>query len=123
MKPPKILVVEDEFIVAFDLAETVKDEGFALQGPFATVESARKCIAGDRPDCALLDVQLAGGEVYELADQLTRDGIPVVFHSGHAKSRDLVERYPGAAALEKPCPPAELIATLRESVEKAQIAA
>ena len=35
MARPTVLVVEDEFIVAFDLAETVRDEGFMLAGPFS----------------------------------------------------------------------------------------
>ncbi|HEX9806527.1 MAG TPA: response regulator [Alteraurantiacibacter sp.] len=121
-KPPKILVVEDEFIVAYDLCETVKDEGYAPMGPFGSVRTAEKALESERPDCALLDVQLVEGEVFELADRLINDGVPVIFHSGHARTSDLCDRYPGVTALEKPCPPSELIVALRLGVEKARTA-
>ena len=120
MKRPRILVVEDEFIVAYDLCETVKDEGFSPVGPFGSIRMAEQAIEEELPDCALLDVQLVEGEVFELADRLISHGVPVIFHSGHARASDLSERYPGTLALEKPCPPAELIVALRQGVEGAR---
>jgi hypothetical protein len=65
---------------------------------------------------------LVEGEVFELADRLINDGVPVIFHSGHARTSDLCDRYPGVTALEKPCPPSELIVALRLGVEKARTA-
>ena len=51
---------------------------------------------------AVLDVRLADGEVYPLADALIRAGVPIVFHSGHADKTELERSYPGARALPKP---------------------
>jgi len=76
-----ILVVEDEFIVAYDLAETVRDEGYVLAGPYSHGGEALKKLDRDHPDCAILDVQLADGDVFSLADALTARGIPILFHS------------------------------------------
>ena len=53
-------------------------------------------------DAAVLDVRLADGEVYPLADALISAGVPIVFHSGHANESDLSSAYPGARALPKP---------------------
>lgn len=119
MPRPTVLVVEDEFIVAFDLAETVRDEGFALAGPYAHGEEALEMLDRDHPDCAILDVKLADGEVYSLADELSKRGIPILFHSGHEVPRDLISRYPRARACSKPCPPSELLCNLREAVHQA----
>lgn len=122
MNRPTVLVVEDEFIVAFDLAETVRDEGFALAGPYAHGEEALEMLDQDHPDAAILDVKLADGEVYSLADELSARGIPILFHSGHEVPRDLIARYPTARACSKPCPPSELLGSLRDAVQTAQAA-
>jgi CheY-like chemotaxis protein len=122
MTRPTVLVVEDEFIVAFDLAETVRDEGFMLAGPYAHGEEALERLDNDNPDCAILDVKLADGEVYSLADELNRRGIPILFHSGHEVPRDLLARYPDAKACSKPCPPNELLDSLRDVVHVAKAA-
>jgi two-component system, response regulator PdtaR len=122
MERPTVLVVEDEFIVAFDLAETVRDEGFMLAGPYAHGEEALERLDNDHPDCAILDVNLADGNVYSLADKLTERGIPILFHSGHEVPRDLLARYPYARACSKPCPPCELLTNLRDVVDQAHAA-
>lgn len=108
--PPRILIMEDEFIVALDLSDMMQDLGFAVEGPYATVADGARALENARPDAAILDVQLADGEVFPLADVLVRLGVPIIFHSGHADSNALLSRYPGARSASKPCA-ANLIAT------------
>ncbi|WP_126173514.1 response regulator [Altericroceibacterium xinjiangense] len=115
---PTVLVVEDEFIIALDLSETVKDIGFALEGPFADKENAFVAIDQEMPDCAILDVHTADGEVYPLADALSEAGVPIIFHSGHVMPHELSERYPEAQAVSKPCPPDQLIDMLQRAVSQ-----
>ncbi len=112
----KILIVEDEFIVGLDLMETTKDLGFIAEGPFTTVREASAAAEAIGPDAAILDVQLEDGEVYPLADQLMRMGVPIIFHSGHANPRDLAKRYPGSLACGKPCSPDTLIQMLQQAI-------
>ncbi|MFC3592522.1 response regulator [Novosphingobium piscinae] len=102
--------MEDEFIVALDLSGMTEDLGYVVTGPFATLSEGVLAIQGQRPDAAILDVQLADGDVFPLADELTRMGVPIIFHSGHADSQSLISRYPGACSASKPCSP-DLIAT------------
>ncbi|HEY6815378.1 MAG TPA: response regulator [Croceibacterium sp.] len=117
---PKILVVEDEFIIALDLSETVKDLGYALEGPYADKEHAFIAIESELPDCAILDVFTGDGEVYPLADKLTEAGVPIIFHSGHVSPSEVRQRYPEAWACAKPCSPDKLIDVLQEAVEHAR---
>ena len=117
---PVVLVVEDEFIIALDLSETVKDLGYALDGPYADKENAFVAIDRQLPDCAILDVYTGDGEVFPLADALTEAGVPIIFHSGHVEPYQVHERYPEALACTKPCPPDQLICLLNEAVERAR---
>ena len=116
---PRVLVVEDEFIIALDLSETVRDLGFRVEGPFADKENAFIAIDHHMPDCAILDVKTADGEVYPLADALVDAGVPIIFHSGHIATADIAERYPDALACSKPCPPDRLISMIGDALEDA----
>jgi CheY-like chemotaxis protein len=118
---PKVLVVEDEFIIALDLSETVRDLGYALKGPYPDKQEAFLAIEDEMPDCAILDVFTGDGEVYPLADALTEAGVPIIFHSGHVSPSEMRQRYPGAWACAKPCSPDKLIDVLQEAVERARV--
>jgi CheY-like chemotaxis protein len=115
---PKVLVVEDEFIIALDLSETVQDLGYTLEGPFDGREKALAAIENDLPDCAILDVFTADGEVYPLADKLSAAGVPIIFHSGHVPPAEMRSRYPHAQACSKPCPPDRMIDMVQTAVGK-----
>lgn len=101
--PPRVLIMEDEFIVALDLSDMTHDLGFEVEGPFATLAEGQQAVAQARPDAAILDVQLADGEVFPLADMLRAMGVPIIFHSGHADASMLLRRYPEARSASKPC--------------------
>lgn len=107
---PRVLIMEDEFIVALDLSDMTEDLGFCVEGPFATIAEGKRALQQTRPDAAILDVQLADGEVFPLADMLIALGVPIIFHSGHADVSALLARYPEARSASKPCP-AEVIAS------------
>jgi len=108
--PPRVLIMEDEFIVALDLSDMTEELGFDVEGPFATIAEGARALEHFCPDAAILDVQLADGEVFPLADMLVRLGVPIIFHSGHADIASLLARYPEARSASKPCA-AELIAS------------
>ena len=120
LERPKVLVVEDEFIIALDLSETVKDLGYELEGPYAGNEDAFEGMGDELPDLAILDVFTADGEVYPLADKLSAAGVPIIFHSGHVPPEEVKALYPDAQACAKPCPPDRIIGALQEAAAKAQ---
>ena len=113
--PPRILIMEDEFIVALDLSDMAAELGFEVAGPFATLSEGVLAVRQSPPDAAILDVQLADGEVFPLADELVQLGVPIIFHSGHADSQVLHSRYPGARSASKPCSPEVIARYLREA--------
>ncbi|MEL1250909.1 response regulator [Aurantiacibacter gilvus] len=115
-----ILVVEDEFIIALDLSETVRDMGFRVEGPYANKDHAFIAIDQEMPDVAILDVLTGDGEVFPLADALTDAGVPIIFHSGHMRPSELQERYPMAQAAAKPCRPDRLMAMIEEARAQAK---
>lgn len=116
MKHPRVLVAEDELIVGWDLCDTMQEAGFETVGPCTDISSAMVALQTEKPDLAILDVQLADGEVHPLADLLMKENIPVIFHSGHFAPDDMVDRYPNASALSKPCPPATVIETAQQAL-------
>jgi CheY-like chemotaxis protein len=115
---PSVLVVEDEFIIALDLSETVQDLGYRVEGPYVSRANAFVAIDRELPDLAILDVYTADGEVFPLADALTAAGVPIIFHSGHVNPGEMQARYPHAKAISKPCPPDQLIGLLQLVLEQ-----
>ncbi|MEO6153053.1 MAG: response regulator [Croceibacterium sp.] len=119
---PTVLVVEDEFIIALDLSETVQDLGYTLEGPFDETRHALAAIEDQMPDVAILDVFTADGEVYPVADALTEKGVPIIFHSGHVPPQEMRDRYPDAQACAKPCPPGQMIDMVQQAVARIHVA-
>lgn len=115
---PRVLVVEDEFLIALDLSETLRDCGYTVEGPYANWEHALIAIDQHMPDFALLDIMTGSGEVYPLADVLEEAGVPIIFHSGHVPPKEVAERYPDAQACSKPCPPGDLIRMFTAAMEQ-----
>lgn len=79
-----ILVVEDEFFQAKDLAQALADAGARLVGPVPSLNAALEALEEGLPvDAAVLDINLRGRAVYEVADLLAERGIPFLFATGY----------------------------------------
>lgn len=105
----RILVAEDEFITAFDLCDTFEEAGYEVEGPHAGISSAMLACQKEKPDLAILDIELVDGPTFELAQTLIDENVPVILHSDRASAAALAARFPRAMTLAKPCPPAELL--------------
>jgi two-component system, response regulator PdtaR len=105
----RILLAEDEFITAFDLCDTFEEAGYEIEGPHAGICSAMLACRKGKPDLAVLDIELADGLTFELAQKLIDENIPVILHSERDEAQELAARFPRAITLTKPCPPAELL--------------
>lgn len=80
---PSVLVVEDNRLIAADLAMAVEACGCAVVGPMTAVAEGLALLERQRPDGALLDVALGAEWVWPLADRLAACGIPFVFVSAY----------------------------------------
>lgn len=110
-----IMIVEDEFLVALDIEGIVLDCGLSLHGSYATVKEAIDASKSTLPTCAILDVRLADGDVFPLADHLKFNKIPIIFHSAHANTSELLNLYPEARICQKPTSQDELSTALRDA--------
>jgi DNA-binding response OmpR family regulator len=79
----RVLVVEDEALIAILIEDVVQDSGGAIVGPVATLEKALKLAEEEDFDAAILDVTIRGGKVFAVAKLLQERGIPFVFASGY----------------------------------------
>ena len=112
----RILVAEDEPIVAFDLCDTVEEAGYEVEGPHSGVSAATQAFESGKPDLAILDITLDDGEVFALARQLEADNVPIIFHSGRLSREEVEEQFPSATTLVKPCPPAAMIDAVSDAL-------
>ena len=78
-----ILVVEDEFLIAMELESTLRRGGYQVLGPAPSVRVALELLQRDRPDAAVLDVNLAGERVTPVAEVLRSMSIPFILASGY----------------------------------------
>jgi DNA-binding response OmpR family regulator len=102
LKGSRILIVEDEYLLADDLSHALSDAGAEVLGPIASVEDATAFIAGEPSiDAAVLDVNLRGDMVFPVADALHARGVPFAFATGYDQWA-LPERFAGAPRVEKP---------------------
>lgn len=105
----RCLVVEDEFLVAMLLEDTLRDLGFEVLGPVSSCAAALDLIrsADGGLDAAVLDVNLAGERVYPVAEALLERDVPFIFLTGYAGD-DLDDRFAGIPIVQKPWLPATL---------------
>jgi DNA-binding response OmpR family regulator len=101
----RILLVEDEFIIAQMLTDALADAGYEVVGPFFRVAPAEQAAAEVEIDAAILDVNVAGQLAYPVADRLADRGIPYAFLSGYDNRALAPERHKPAATVRKPFEP------------------
>jgi len=81
----RILVIEDESLIALEMADEVAELGYHVVGPVCTMSEARHLAATAPIDGALLDLNLNGVLTHEIADILSRRKIPFVFITGYSE--------------------------------------
>mgnify|MGYP001160552260 CR=1 FL=1 len=98
----RILVVEDEALVAMNLEMILEDLGCVVVGPAMRFDQAEQMMHSEgRLDVAILDVNLGGQPVYPLANHLKETGIPIIFATGYDVS-GIPEEWHGWPTLKTP---------------------
>jgi CheY-like chemotaxis protein len=79
----RILVVEDETLIAVVIEETLQELGCVVVGVVGKLDAALRLAADEALDAAILDVAIRGGPVFPVAEQLLARGVPFVLASGY----------------------------------------
>ena len=114
----RILVVEDEYLVATHVATVLEDLGYEVVGLVPTVAEAMTVIASEKPDAVLLDANLGGVSSAPIAAELAAQELPFVVVTGYG---DLALGPAGSALqaaprISKPFSPAGLAAVLAKAM-------
>ncbi|CDX36570.1 response regulator [Mesorhizobium sp. WSM4935] len=106
-----VLVVEDDFYLADDTGQMLEDAGAKVLGPVSAADEALSLLELQRPDCAVVDVNLGAGPSFGLASALQARGIPFVFLTGY--DPDIVPaEFKGVPCLQKPVDPEKVLVAL-----------
>lgn len=99
----RVLVVEDEAMIAMLVEDMLDELGCAVVGPAHALDAALALASSEiNIDAALLDINLAGESVFPVADALRAKGVPAVFSTGYGDSGLRGGRYSDAPVLQKP---------------------
>jgi len=107
----RVLVVEDEALIAMDIVAILEELGVIVRGPATTLAAAVKAAAELDLDVALLDVNLARQQVWPAAEVLRHRCVPMIFMTGYAGFK-FPSQFAECARLEKPVLPEHLAAQL-----------
>jgi DNA-binding NarL/FixJ family response regulator len=110
----KVLIVEDDYVVAAHLAAAIEDDGFKVVGPVGTARSAICRIDEEALDGALLDIGLREGSAVDVARALRAHGVSFVIVSGYSRDT-LPTELKDAPYVGKPMGQSELIQTARHT--------
>jgi DNA-binding response OmpR family regulator len=112
----RILLVEDEAIIAFDIISLVREAHGQIAGHAKSLAAALRLADTPNLSSAILDFKLGPEDSLPVAAKLHAAGVPFLFHTGHPRA--VAEAWPGVPILPKPAPPGELVGSLASLTAK-----
>lgn len=117
LEPRRVLLVEDEELIALELTQELSALGWTVIGPAGSLPEAREYLSSHF-DAAVLDVNLRGEQVYPLAEELQRRGVPFIFCTGY-EIVDPGGRFDDAPVVRKPTNARAVAAAVTELIGSA----
>ena len=114
----RVLVVEDEPLIGMDIEDAVEGLGHEVVGPITELDEALDLATIAALGCAILDINILGGNSYPVADMLLKRGVPVLLLSGY-REETLPVRLHEEARLPKPFTAAQLEKEIRALCDRA----
>jgi DNA-binding response OmpR family regulator len=109
-----VLVVEDEYLIAVMIVETLEKAGCTVIGPESELDAALQSARRVKIDGGLLDINVGGELVFPLAEQLDENNVPFVFLTGYGRTT-MPDRFRGRPFVSKPFLPHVLLQTLKDA--------
>jgi DNA-binding response OmpR family regulator len=119
VKATRVLIVEDEMLIALMLQDMVSEEGLAVAAIANTLQDGIELARTADVELAILDINLNGQEAYPVAEILRARGIPFVFSTGYGGA-SLRPEYKGAPRLMKPYQQDSLTAAIKAALATPQ---
>jgi DNA-binding response OmpR family regulator len=116
----RVLVVEDEYLVAVLIEDMLESAGCVVIGPIARVPEALDAVDRDTYDAAVLDINLGGEHSDPVAEALSRRNVPFLFVTGYGRG-GLPNDYAGRPCIHKPFTMADLLGALSRLVKPAML--
>lgn len=113
----RVLVAEDELLIALDIGSILSDAGAEVVGPAMTVASAVALVRTTPLSAATLDVRLGRETTEEIAFALSERRIPFIFYTGQSLTARMSEHWPDVPVVTKPAARATIIATMKAVLE------
>jgi two-component system, response regulator PdtaR len=109
----RVLVLEDEFIIADEIASILEDAGHTVLGPAPTIDGAMARLEDEaKPDAAIIDANIRGDSSVVVARRLRELQVPFCLCTGY-RSGDMAGEFGDVAIIQKPVNPADLLATIQ----------
>jgi response regulator RpfG family c-di-GMP phosphodiesterase len=110
LKDLRVLVVEDEVLIALDIQAILRDAGAEIVGPYATLPAALEAAESEALSAAILDIRLSDRTTEAVAARLAARDIPFLFYTGQPVPAQIRTEMPDAVVLFKPVAQPILIA-------------
>jgi two-component sensor histidine kinase len=114
----RVRVIEDDYYLATDTARALQGAGAAVLGPCPDEAAARDELADERPDVAVVDINLGSGPSFKLAETLKDRGIPFIFTTGY-DPEVIPAEFDGVARLQKPIQLRQIVAAVSKLLPSA----
>jgi CheY-like chemotaxis protein len=118
----KVLVVEDEMMIAMLIEDMLDEFGCKLVGPATNVPDALELISNESIEVAVLDLNLDGKDTYAIADALRQKNVPFIFATGYGLT-GLRPEYGNRPVLQKPFQSRDLETALSVALDGSNVAA
>jgi DNA-binding NtrC family response regulator len=118
----RVLVVEDEAILAMELESILREAGARAVTLCRTVDDALAAVAKNGVAAAVLDVRVGREPVGPVASNLAKRGIPFLFYTGQIGYDPVLEAWPRSRVITKPAPARTIVAAVRDLLRKSRLA-
>jgi CheY-like chemotaxis protein len=101
-RPLRVLVVEDNLLIAETISDMLQDCGCVVLGPVPDLQRGMQMLEGEQPDAVLLDINLCGTLSFPLAAALEQRGVPFVFMTGYDEGSLFPPEFRAVRRISKP---------------------
>jgi CheY-like chemotaxis protein len=109
----RVLIVEDDCLIALEISQFVEGAGYTVVGPETSVDATIRTLARHKIDLALLDVKLGGELVFPIAKHLDDKGIPYIFLTSYSAAA-IPAQHRHRPLVSKPYSPERLLAQMQQ---------